>query len=422
MCGRFTIGEIKDLITRFSIDAPIADMPRPRYNLAPTQDAPIVVRSSPNRLVMMRWGLVPFWAKDIKIGSRMINARAESVAQRPAFRASLKERRCLVPTTGFYEWKAGDGKVPYLARVRDERLFAMAGLYDRWRDLSGREVQSFTIITTAANQLMAQIHDRMPVILSREDEDRYARAAAAGDQSAKDMLVKGNLRFVVNVAKRYQNQGIPLSDLISEGNIGLINAIERYDVDKGYHFISYAVWWIRQAILKAICEKSRMIRLPLNRANELVQIEKARKYVPAGLSEDGEIREIAKMLDMDADHVADLVNVSRDLVSLEAPVFDERDSSVLGDFVENDRYQSPDDHVIEQGLKDDINDVLKTLTEKESEVLQYRFGLNGRRAMSLKEIGDRFNLTKERIRQIEKAALKRLSVPGRTEALEGYVA
>jgi len=165
-----------------------------------------------------------------------------------------------------------------------------------------------------------------------------------------------------------------------------------------------------------------MIRLPLNRANELVQIEKARKYVPAGLSEDGEIREIAKMLDMDADHVADLVNVSRDLVSLEAPVFDERDSSVLGDFVENDRYQSPDDHVIEQGLKDDINDVLRTLTEKESEVLQYRFGLNGRRAMSLKEIGDRFNLTKERIRQIEKAALKRLSVPGRTESLEGYVA
>jgi len=263
--------------------------------------------------------------------------------------------------------------------------------------------------------------NRIP-LLSREDEDRYARAAAAGDQSAKDMLVKGNLRFVVNVAKRYQNQGIPLSDLISEGNIGLINAIERYDVDKGYHFISYAVWWIRQAILKAICEKSRMIRLPLNRANELVQIEKARKYVPAGLSEDGEIREIAKMLDMDASHVADLVNVSRDLVSLEAPVFDERDSSVLGDFVENDRYQSPDDHVIEQGLKDDINDVLRTLTEKESEVLQYRFGLNGRRAMSLKEIGDRFNLTKERIRQIEKAALKRLSVPGRTESLEGYVA
>ena len=259
-------------------------------------------------------------------------------------------------------------------------------------------------------------------LLTRELEDKYAREAALGHQSAKDMLVKSNLRFVVNVAKRYQNQGIPLSDLISEGNIGLINAIERYDVDKGYHFISYAVWWIRQAILKAICEKSRMIRLPLNRANELVQIEKARKYVSAGLSEDGEIDEIARMLDMDASHVADLVNISRDLVSLETPVFDERDSSVLGDFVENGNYKSPDDYVVEESLKNDINGVLQTLTEKESEVVQYRFGLNGRRAMSLKEIGDRFHLTKERIRQIEKAALKRLSVPGRAEVLVGYVA
>lgn len=259
-------------------------------------------------------------------------------------------------------------------------------------------------------------------LLTREEEDRYARAAAKGDKHARDMLVRGNLRFVVNVAKRYQNQGMPLSDLISEGNIGLINAIERYDVDKGYHFISYAVWWIRQAILKAICEKSRLIRLPLNRANELVQIEKARKYVSAGLSEDGEIAEIAKMLEMDAAHVADLINVSRDLVSLETPVFDDRDSSSLGDFVENTDYTSPDEYVVEQGLKEDINSILKTLTEKEAEVIQYRFGLNGRKAMSLKEIGDRFSLTKERIRQIEKAALKKLTDSGQAELLEGYVA
>jgi len=286
-----------------------------------------------------------------------------------------------------------------------------------------RSISSITDSSNESNILSIYLKEINKVpLLTREEEDRHARAAATGDKFAKDMLVKSNLRFVVNVAKRYQNQGIPLSDLISEGNIGLINAIERYDVDKGYHFISYAVWWIRQSILKAICEKSRMIRLPLNRANELVQIEKARKYVSAGLSEDAEINEIAKMLEMDAAHVADLVNVSRDLVSLETPVFDERDSSVLGDFVEHTSYKSPDEFVIEQGLKEDINDVLDTLTEKESEVVQYRFGLNGRRAMSLKEIGDRFHLTKERIRQIEKAALKRLSVPGRAEVLEGYVA
>jgi RNA polymerase primary sigma factor len=263
--------------------------------------------------------------------------------------------------------------------------------------------------------------NRIP-LLTREEEETYARAAARGEQHAKDMLVKSNLRFVVNIAKKYQNQGLPLSDLISEGNIGLINAIERYDVDKGYHFISYAVWWIRQAILKAICEKSRMIRLPLNRANELVQIEKARKFVTGGMSEDGEIREIARMLDMDAEHVADLVNVSRDLISLETPVFDERDSSVVGDFVENSSYTSPENVAIENNLKEDINAVLETLTEKEREVIQYRFGLNGRRAMSLKEIGERFSLTKERIRQIEKNALKRLSQTNRSEILESYVA
>ena len=263
--------------------------------------------------------------------------------------------------------------------------------------------------------------NRIP-LLTREEEDTYARAAAKGEQKAKDMLVKSNLRFVVNVAKKYQNQGLPLADLISEGNIGLINAIDRYDVDKGYHFISYAVWWIRQSILKAVCEKSRMIRLPLNRANELVQIEKARKILEGSRTEDEEIREIARLLDMEPDHVADLVAVSRELVSLETPVFDERDSSVVGDFVENSAYASPEDYAIEGNLKDDINAVLETLSAKEREVIEFRFGLNGRRAMSLKEIGDRFKLTKERIRQIEKNALKRLQQPNRAELLESYVA
>ncbi len=262
---------------------------------------------------------------------------------------------------------------------------------------------------------------RYPLI-TQADEVRLAQRIRQGDEEALDTLVRSNLRFVVSVAKKYQNQGLPLADLISEGNIGLINAIDRYDVDKGYHFISYAVWWIRQAILKAICEKSRMIRLPLNRANELVQIEKARKMLEGAMTEDEEVREIARLLEMDADHVADLVAVSREFVSLETPVFDERDSSVVGDFVENTMYTPPEDYVIEQNLKEDINEVLHTLSDKEREVVEFRFGLNGRRAMSLKEIGDRFKLTKERIRQIEKSALKRLSQPNRTEVLESYVA
>ncbi len=258
-------------------------------------------------------------------------------------------------------------------------------------------------------------------LLTRDQENDYATRAAKGEKFAQDMLVKSNLRFVVNVAKKYQNQGLPLSDLISEGNIGLMNAIERYDVSKGYHFISYAVWWIRQAILKAVCEKSRMIRLPLNRANELVQIEKARKNFE-GLSEDQEIRDVAAYLNMDPDHVAEIVAVSRDLVSLDSPVYDERNASVVGDFIENDAYQSPENYASELNLKDDLNNVLTMLNIKERQVIEYRFGINGKRPMSLKEIGDRMNLTKERIRQIEKAALRKISVPEVMERLEAYVA
>jgi RNA polymerase primary sigma factor len=259
-------------------------------------------------------------------------------------------------------------------------------------------------------------------LLTRDEEDKYARAAAKGEKFAKDMLVQANLRFVVNVAKKYQNQGLPLSDLISEGNIGLMNAIERFDVEKGYHFISYAVWWIRQAILKAICEKSRMIRLPLNRANELVQIEKVRKEIQGQSGEDQEIKRIAKTLNMDEDHVADLINISRDLISLETPVYYEKDSSLLGDFVEDEGYTQPEDAVMEKSLQEDINQVLGTLTDKEAEIVQYRFGLNGRSPLSLKEIGDRYSLTKERIRQIEKKALKRLQHPKRSQYLQSYIA
>jgi RNA polymerase primary sigma factor len=258
-------------------------------------------------------------------------------------------------------------------------------------------------------------------LLSREEEDRYARAAAKGEVRAKEKLIRANLRFVVNVAKKYQNQGLPISDLISEGNIGLMNAIERYDVNRGYHFISYAVWWIRQAILKAICEKSRMIRIPLNRANELVQIEKARKALQSEQGTDPEIKDIAEILDMDKSHVADLINISRDLISLESPVNQDKDSSMVGDFIENSDYMSPDDIIIEKSLREDINNILQTLSEKESEILQYRFGLNGRRPMSLKEIGDKYMLTKERIRQIEKKALKRLQHPIRSQYLKSYI-
>jgi RNA polymerase primary sigma factor len=263
--------------------------------------------------------------------------------------------------------------------------------------------------------------NRIP-LLSREEEDETARKAACGDKKARERIVNANLRFVVNVAKKYQGQGLPLLDLINEGNIGLLNAIDRYDVDKGYHFISYAVWWIRQAILKAICEKSRAIRLPLNRANELIQIEKAKKFIQHSHNADAEIHEIADILGMDNEHVADILNISREMVSMDTPLSSDRDSAVLGDFVEDKHYEAPDVSVINNALKEDIENVLETLTSKEADIIRFRFGLGNRKPMSLKEVGDRFNLTKERIRQIEKKAMKRLQHPSRQQILESYVA
>src|SRR5574344_338043 len=177
--------------------------------------------------------------------------------------------------------------------------------------------------------------NRIP-LLNREEETELAIKAASGDKAAKDKIVSGNLRFVVNIAKKYQNHGLDFTDLISEGNIGLITAIEHFDVSKGYHFISYAVWWIRQSILKAICEKSRAIRLPLNRANEMVQIEHARKSISGDKTEEQEIIEVGKMLNMEPAQVREMVNISREMVSLDAQIHSaDSDRASVGDFVED---------------------------------------------------------------------------------------
>ena len=260
-------------------------------------------------------------------------------------------------------------------------------------------------------------------LLSREEENDLALKAKNGDVAAKNKIVNANLRFVITVAKKYQNHGLDLTDLISEGNLGLLTAIEKFDTTKGYHFISYAVWWIRQSILKAICEKSRMIRLPLNRANELVQIEKAKKTISVNMTEEEEIKEIAAMLNMSEVHVRDMLNIARDMVSLDTAVRpNDSESSSVGDFIEDTMYTRPEDVAINQSMKEDIAKVLTTLTEKEAEVLRYRFGLEGYKSMSLKEVGDVFNLTKERIRQIEKKAIKRLQHPTRAKRLSSYIA
>lgn len=260
-------------------------------------------------------------------------------------------------------------------------------------------------------------------LLTHEEETELALKAKDGDENAKKKIINANLRFVVNVAKKYQNHGIDLLDLISEGNIGLITAIDKFDVSKGYHFISYAVWWIRQSILKAIYEKSRSIRLPLNRANEIVQIEHARKVVAGNKTEQQEFEEIAQMLNMTVSHVRDMVNISKDMISLDAEVNNsENDKTQFSDFFEDELYDRPDEKIIEKSMTEDINKVLETLKPNEAKVIRLRYGLNGVKPMSLKEVGDICNLTKERIRQIEKHAIVRLQHPVRTKRLYDYVA
>jgi len=256
-------------------------------------------------------------------------------------------------------------------------------------------------------------------LLSREEEERCARDAAKGNIAARNKLVNANLRFVVNVAKKYTGHGLPFEDLISEGNIGLLKAIDRFDVEKGYHFISYAVWWIRQAILKAVYEKARMIRLPMNKVNEVVRVQRALRYVQG---KESEINEIAQLLDMPPGHVETLMAYCRDMVSLENPLYDEKDSCTMGDFIEASKYFAPDTQFLSMALRNDIEHILSRLDEKEADVIRCRFGLGNKTPLSLKEIGERFNLSKERIRQIVNKAIKHLKSPSSRHVLEAYVA
>jgi len=258
-------------------------------------------------------------------------------------------------------------------------------------------------------------------LLTREEEDKLARAAALGDISARNKLVNGHLRFVVSVAKKYQGQGLPLADLINEGNIGLINAVEKYDADRGYHFISYAVWWIRQSVLKALCEKSRLIRLPVNRANDLIQIGKAQKIL-ASQGGEAEVGEIARLLNMDQHHIDDIIAISREMISLEKMVSTGKGSSPLSNFVEDNHHKAPEQDVMTKSLEHDLEEVLETLDSREADIIRFRYGLGKQEPMSLKELGERYDLTKERIRQIEEKALARLQHPSRKARLEAYVA
>lgn len=257
-------------------------------------------------------------------------------------------------------------------------------------------------------------------LLNREEEDTLARLARDDDRSAKESLIKANLRFVVSIAKKYQTSGISLLDLINEGNMGLIKASEKFDPDRGFHFISYAVWWIRQAIILAISQKTSLIRLPLNRTADMQKIEKVHNKLENKLGREPTPGEIAEELDMNDDEIHYLRNISQDYISLDATYGDSEDTSILS-MVEDSRIESPDQKVLDESLRNALNTVLDTLTSSEREIIKMRFGFDGYKPMSLQQIGEKFSLSKERIRQIEKKAIRRLRHPSRSQKLKSYL-
>lgn len=257
-------------------------------------------------------------------------------------------------------------------------------------------------------------------LLKREEEVELAVQIHVGCAESLDKLVRSNLRFVVSVAKKYQNQGVSLSDLINEGNLGLIRAAHKFDETKGIKFISYAVWWIRQAILQALAEQSRIVRVPLNRAGTLHRIGKRSSALQQELGREPTIDEIAEGMDIPKDEVAKTLAISRSHLSLDAPLTPGEDNKLL-DYLPDDQSPGPDDQTFERALSNSIEEVLRTLKEREAKILRLYFGLDSQEAMTLEEIGGLLGITRERVRQIKEKALARLRHVSRARSLESFL-
>lgn len=257
-------------------------------------------------------------------------------------------------------------------------------------------------------------------LLDPEREIELARRIKEGDNEALEKLTKANLRFVVSVAKQYQNQGLSLGDLINEGNMGLIKAANRFDETRGFKFISYAVWWIRQSILQALAEQSRVVRLPLNRVGALNKIGKAFSNLEQEFEREPSPEEIAEQLDMTTFEVTDTLKMSGRHLSMDAP-FNQGEDNRLLDILHNDRAPSPDHILMEESLKREVERALQTLSRREAEVVRLYFGLNREHPLTLEEIGEKFNLTRERVRQIKEKAIRRLRHTSRSKSLRSYL-
>jgi len=257
-------------------------------------------------------------------------------------------------------------------------------------------------------------------LLTPDEEVELAQRIREGDQMALEKLTKANLRFVVSVAKQYQNQGLSLGDLINEGNLGLIKAGQRFDETRGFKFISYAVWWIRQSILQALAEQSRIVRLPLNRVGSLNKISKTFSELEQRFEREPSPDELADVLEVTTSEVVDTMKISGRHISMDAPFVQGEQNSLL-DVLENNTEQTPDSELMNDSLRREVQRALSTLTQREADVISLYFGLNEEHSMTLEEIGEKFNLTRERVRQIKEKAIRRLRHTSRSKALKPYL-
>jgi len=259
-------------------------------------------------------------------------------------------------------------------------------------------------------------------LITADEEAELARKIREGDKDALEKLAKSNLRFVVSVAKQYQNQGLNLSDLINEGNIGLIKAAERFDETRGFKFISYAVWWIRQSIMQAIAEQARIVRLPLNKIGNITKINKTFSKLEQEFEREPSADEIADLLEIPAKEVTVILKISGKHLSVDAPLSNDDDSNSMLDLMsENEDKLDPDTALMTESLRDEIERSLSTLSYREAEVLRMYFGINCKAALSLEEIGEEFELTRERVRQIKEKSLRKLKHASRCQLLKTYL-